>query len=183
MVFATGAQTEFGRLAELTHSQPEHLSTLEREMVRITRLITILAIAIGLVFFALGAGVAHLSLLEGYLFALGIIVANVPEGLLPTISLTLAMGARRMAARKAIVKRLERVETLGAVTVIVTDKTGTLTENKMTVREVWVPGGSWRVEGDGCSRTERSVQLTTPGTDDKTWIACCFLPHCVVMLK
>ena len=73
------------------------------------------------------------------MFALGIIVANVPEGLLPTISLALAMGVRRMAARNAIVKQLERVETLGAVTVIVTDKTGTLTENQMTAREIWLP--------------------------------------------
>lgn len=92
---------------------------------------------------------AKLSWTEGFVFALGIIVANVPEGLLPTLSLALAMGMRRMAARKAIVKRLERVETLGAVTVIVTDKTGTLTENQMTVREMWQPHAQFVVEGSG----------------------------------
>lgn len=149
VVFATGAQTEFGRLAQLTHAQPRHVSTLEREMIRITRLITVLAVGMGFIFFALGSGIAHLSVLEGFLFALGIIVANVPEGLLPELSLTLAAGARRMAARNAIVKRLERVETLGAVTVVVTDKTGTLTENEMTVRQIWLPDGSWRIEGNG----------------------------------
>ncbi|MFO0946612.1 MAG: HAD-IC family P-type ATPase [Planctomycetota bacterium] len=140
VVLATGAKTEFGRLAALTHQQPRQESPLQREMSRVTRLVTILAIGMGIAFFALGWGSGRLTLLEGFVFALGIIVANVPEGLLPTISLSLAIGVRRMASRNAIVKRLERVEALGAVTVIVTDKTGTLTHNQMTVREIWCQG-------------------------------------------
>ena len=149
VVFATAWRTEFGRLAKLTHGQPDQPSPLQREMQRMTRTITILALATGIVFFALGAGLGRLTPFEGFLFALGIIVANVPEGLLPTLSLALALGVRRMAARKAIVKRLERVEALGAVSVIVTDKTGTLTSNQMTVRHLWCTSGNYEVTGTG----------------------------------
>ena len=134
-------------------------------MIRITRLITILAVTMGVMFFVLGAAIAHLSPLEGSLFALGIIVANVPEGLLPEVSLTLAMSARRMAVRKAIVKRLERVETLGAVTVIVTDKTGTLTENQMTVREAWLPSANWQFEGSGYEPSGRVSSIDSVTED------------------
>jgi magnesium-transporting ATPase (P-type) len=153
VIIASGKKTEFGRLVDLTQEQPPRQSTLEREIERITRVITILALAMGVLFFLLGAGVAGLSTSQGFVFALGIIVANVPEGLLPTLSLALAMSVRRMARRNAIVKRLERVETLGAVTVIVTDKTGTLTENQMTVREVWTPDAQYSVSGEGYSPT------------------------------
>lgn len=165
VAIATGQKTEFGRLAQLTHEQPPQLSTLERELARITRLITYLALGMGVLFFVLGAGVARLSWTQGFLFALGIIVANVPEGLLPTLSLALAMGVRRMAARNAIVKRLERVETLGAVTVIVTDKTGTLTENQMTVREIWQPAAQFSVAGQGYAPVGE-IQCSEGSNDD-----------------
>lgn len=149
VVFATGARTEFGRLATLTHAQPTLPSPLQREMVHVTRIVTLLSVGLGVLFFALGWGTGRLTLVEGFLFALGIIVANVPEGLLPTISLALAIGVRRMAKRQAIVKRLERVEALGAVTVIVTDKTGTLTHNQMTVRAIWTSAIEYAVTGEG----------------------------------
>lgn len=149
IVFATGQQTEFGRLARLTHEQPDRLSPLEQEMQRITRIITVLAVMLGAVFFAIGWGFGRLTPTEGFVFALGLIVANVPEGLLPTLSLSLAIGVRRMAAKQAVVKRLERVETLGAVTTIVTDKTGTLTCNEMTVRELWLAGIEYQLSGAG----------------------------------
>ena len=77
---------------------------------------------------------------EGFLFALGVIVANVPEGLLPTLTLALALGVQRMACQGSLVKRLSAVETLGATTVICTDKTGTLTQNRMAARCVWIGG-------------------------------------------
>lgn len=148
-VFATGQQTEFGRLASLTHAQPNRPSPLEQEMLRITRMITVMAVTMGVVFFAIGWGMGRLTPAEGFVFALGLIVANVPEGLLPTLSLSLAISVRRMAAKQAVVKRLERVETLGAVTTIVTDKTGTLTCNQMTVRELWAAGREYQVSGTG----------------------------------
>ena len=83
------------------------------------------------------------------MFAIGIIVANVPEGLLPTLTMALSVAAQRMAKRHVLVKKLSSVETLGSTTVICTDKTGTLTANQMTVREVWLPGLSVEVDGVG----------------------------------
>ncbi len=179
VVFATGAQTEFGRLATLTHEQASLPGPLQREIRRITRVITILAVAMGGLFFALGWGVAGLTPVQGFLFALGIIVANVPEGLLPTISLSLAIAVRRMAARQAIVKRLERVEALGAVTVILTDKTGTLTRNQMTVRGLWCAGRTYEVSGTGYEPVGEISCSGTPATDSamiqmvRTAALCC----------
>ena len=88
-------------------------------------------------FVPLGTLVAGLPLGDAVIFAIGLLVANVPEGLLPTITLALAVGVRRLARRGALVKRLSAVETLGSTTVICTDKTGTLTENRMRPVSVW----------------------------------------------
>lgn len=163
VVFATGAATEFGRIAQLTAVQAERPSPLEREIDFLTRVVTAVALSLGLVCFALGTTVGGLSPLAGFLFAIGMIVANVPEGLLPTLTLSLAVAVRRMARRNAIVKRLSAVEALGAASVILTDKTGTLTENEMTVREVWAGGQSYRVTGTGYS-TQGSIEpLSGPG--------------------
>lgn len=105
-------------------------------MRRVAWLIALVAVGAGVVFLPLGL-VAGLSLAAALLFAIGLLVANVPEGLLPTITLALAVGVRSMARRGAVVKRLSAVETLGSTTVICTDKTGTLTANKMRVVEAW----------------------------------------------
>ncbi|MBE0476467.1 MAG: cation-transporting P-type ATPase [Coriobacteriia bacterium] len=153
VVFATGMDTEFGRIARLTRSVEEELSPLQKQMERITRLVALLAVSLGVVFFVLGYFVAGLTLIEGFLFAVGIIVANVPEGLLPTVTLSLAMGVQRMAGRNALVKQLAAVETLGSTTVICTDKTGTLTANEMTVRQVWTAEGRVEVHGVGYEPT------------------------------
>ncbi len=149
VVFATGMETEFGKIAHLTQSVGEALSPLQREMGRITRFVSILAVSIGVVFFILSVLVAQVSLAEGFIFALGMIVAFVPEGLLPTVTLSLAMGVQRMAERNALIKRLSAVETLGSTTVICTDKTGTLTQNEMTVRSLWLDGRRLEVTGVG----------------------------------
>jgi magnesium-transporting ATPase (P-type) len=149
VVFAIGAHTEFGRIARLTQEQTKILSPLEKELERVTRVVTILAVGLGILFFAAGFLFGGLSLAAAFIFAIGIIVANVPEGLLPTLTLSLAFGVKRMAKRKALVKKLSAVETLGATTVILTDKTGTLTENEMTVREMWLDDRFSRVSGNG----------------------------------
>jgi calcium-translocating P-type ATPase len=101
-----------------------------------------------LVFFGL-AVLLGMPPLDGFLLALGVTVALVPEGLLPTVTLSLARGARRMAGRQALVRNLEAVETLGSVTYICTDKTGTLTRNQMAVVRVWTPVGTAEVTGSG----------------------------------
>ncbi len=148
-VFATGMETQFGKIAELTQSVEEQPSPLQLEMGRVTQVVAIIASVIGVVFFILGYFVAGLSLIGGFVFSVGIIVALVPEGLLPTVSLALAMGVQRMAKRHALIKKLSSVETLGCTTVICTDKTGTLTKNEMTVRELWFNGNRVEVSGAG----------------------------------
>jgi len=149
VVFATGMDTEFGKIAHLTQSVAEELSPLQKEMGRVTKIVTVLAVGIGLFFFIVAILVAGVTLTESFIFSLGIIVAFVPEGMLPTVTLSLAMGVQRMAKRHALIKRLSAVETLGSTTVICTDKTGTLTQNEMTVREIWVSGRSITVSGVG----------------------------------
>lgn len=149
LVFATGMNTEFGKIANLTQSVGDEASPLQREIVVVTRMVTIIAIGVGLLFFVLALLLAGMNLSESFIFGLGMIVAFVPEGLLPTITLSLAMGVQRMVKRNALVKRLSAVETLGCTTVICTDKTGTLTQNEMTVREMWVAGQRLTVTGVG----------------------------------
>src|SRR3954452_9528587 len=112
------------------------------------KLIAVIGLATGVVFFAIGTLAAGLPLPEALNFAIGLLVANVPEGLLPTITLALAVGARRMARRRALIKRLASVETLGSTDVICTDKTGTLTEGRMAVRR-WSTAGGEHTAEDG----------------------------------
>jgi sodium/potassium-transporting ATPase subunit alpha len=135
VVFATGMRTEFGRIAQLTGTVTSGLSPLQREIIKITRVIAAIATIMGVVFFVTGHLIGR-TFWENFIFAVGIIIANVPEGLLPTVTLSLAMGSQRMVKRKALIKTLTSVETLGSVSVICTDKTGTLTQNKMDVKRI-----------------------------------------------
>lgn len=137
IVIATGMQTKFGMIAELAQTIADEPSPLQRELERVTQFVTLLAVCIGTLFFALALIVAKVNLSEGFIFALGMIVAFVPEGMVPTVSLALAIGVRRMARANALIKRLSAVETLGCTTVICTDKTGTITKNQMTMRKLW----------------------------------------------
>src|SRR5450759_3615336 len=149
LVYATGMNTEIGKIASLTQGVKEEKSPLQIELGNVSKVIAAIAITVGLIFFLLGLFIVHLSRSAAFIFAIGLIVANVPEGLLPTVSLALAMGTQRMAKRHALIKKLSSVETLGSTTVICTDKTGTLTTNEMTVREVWVAGRAIHVGGVG----------------------------------
>ncbi len=146
VVFATGMRTEFGRIAHLTGAVSAGLTPLQKEIVKTTRLIAFLAAMVGIVFFVIGYFIGR-SFWENFIFAIGVIVALVPEGMLPTVTLSLAMGSQRMAGRKALIKALNSVETLGSVTVICTDKTGTLTQNKMEVKQLWSDGKTGGPEG------------------------------------
>lgn len=138
-VFATGMTTEFGRIAHLTGAVEAGLSPLQKEIIKATRLLAVIAAAVGISFFVLGFIIGR-GFWHNFIFAIGITVALIPEGMLPTMTLSLAMGSQRMAKRKALMKTLTSVETLGAVTVICTDKTGTLTQNKMAVTKIWSGG-------------------------------------------
>jgi Ca2+-transporting ATPase len=139
LVYATGSETEFGQIAHLTTSTARNTSTLEVQVQRIVHTITIIALSVGLLIFAMGVLIQQKTPQECLVYAVGIIVGFVPEGLLPQISLTLALNVQRMARRQALVRRLSAVETLGSVSVICTDKTGTITCNRMTVEEIWLP--------------------------------------------
>ena len=123
-----------------------------------SRVLAAIAIGVGVGFFLISLLVGTKAS-DGFLFAVGVTVAVVPEGLLPTVTLSLAIGAQRMAARHALVRHLEAVETLGSTTFIATDKTGTLTRNEMAVVEVWMPSGTTVVK-DGGYTPDAEVECT-----------------------
>jgi calcium-translocating P-type ATPase len=139
LVFATGMHTAFGKIAHLTQTTDDVPSPLQREIATLSHLIAALAVSIGLIVFVIGRFIG-LPMSASLVFAIGIIVANVPEGLLPTVTLAMAMAARRMAKRKTLVRHLPSVEALGSAAVICTDKTGTLTQNRMEIRSVHMDG-------------------------------------------
>lgn len=157
VVYATGMSTEFGKIAHLTQSLKEESSPLQNEMAKLTKKVSAISVSIGVAFFFLAIFLADTHPVEAFIFALGMIVAFIPEGLLPTVTLSLAMGVQRMAKRNALIKRLSAVETLGCTTVICTDKTGTLTQNEMTVSNLWIDGASLDVSGVGYDATGGSI--------------------------
>ena len=148
LVFATGMQTELGRIAALSERVEAEESPLEHQVRRVAWLIALVAVGAGFAFLPIGWLAAGLPLADAFTFAIGLIVANVPEGLLPTLTLALAAGVAGLARRGALVKRLSAVETLGSTTVICTDKTGTLTENRMRTVRIWTPLGEIDFDAD-----------------------------------
>lgn len=149
VVIATGMTTEIGKIAYLTQSVKGELSPLQKEINRLTKLIAVLSIAMGFVFFFVGLTLTKMSLVTSFMFAIGIILANVPEGLMPTVTLALSMAVRRMAKKNALIKKLSSVETLGCTNVICTDKTGTLTTNQMSVKKIWINNKVIEITGNG----------------------------------
>ena len=141
---ATGGATRLAGIAELTSSAQRPPGPLAVELQRIVRVTALLTVSAGVAFFVL-TRFTGMSARDGFLFAVGVTVALVPEGLLPTLTLSLSMGAQRMARRNALVRHLQAVETLGSTTFICTDKTGTLTRNEMEVVEAWTERGAVRV--------------------------------------
>jgi calcium-translocating P-type ATPase len=142
LVFATGMHTELGRIAALSERVTIEESPLDTQVRRVAWLIALIAVVSGIAFIPIATLGAGLSLSLAVVFAVGLIVGNVPEGLLPVITLALAAGVRDLVACGAVVKRLSAVETLGSTTVICTDKTGTLTANRMQVEAAWAVGGA-----------------------------------------
>ena len=132
LVCETGMDTQIGKIVELTKQASNVKTPIGKELNYFIKIISSIAIGLGITFFAVSVAIGK-GEISSLIFAIGIIVANVPEGLLPTVTLALTMASKRMARKNALIKNLESVETLGSTTVICTDKTGTLTQNKITV--------------------------------------------------
>jgi calcium-translocating P-type ATPase len=137
LVFATGMHTELGRIAALSERVDAEESPLEQQVRKVAWLIALIAVTLGVAFMPIAMLGAGLPFTDAVVFAVGLLVGNVPEGLLPVITLALAVGVRGLVREGAVVKRLSAVETLGSTDVICTDKTGTLTENRMRATSVW----------------------------------------------
>ncbi|MFF1385064.1 cation-translocating P-type ATPase [Arthrobacter sp. NPDC058288] len=162
VVLVTGGNTRLAEIAALTGQVKAPPTPLAQELQRIVRITATMALGIGVLFFVLSLLVG-ISWRDAFLFAIGVAVALVPEGLLPTVTLSLAVGAQRMAQRNALVRNLEAVETLGSTTFICTDKTGTLTQNRMNAVEVWTPEGVLSIIGAGYGP---EAEVTGSGTGE-----------------
>jgi sodium/potassium-transporting ATPase subunit alpha len=140
MVFKTGDSTVIGRIAGLATSADASETTLSKDIETFIMYISGIAITLGVTFFILGLIIGY-PIITNVIFAIGIIVANVPEGLLATVTVSLALTAKRMAKKFVLVKNMEAVETLGSTSCICSDKTGTLTQNRMSVSQMYINGG------------------------------------------
>jgi len=150
VVVATGAETEIGQIHRLVGAATVLATPLTAKLARFSRTLTVAILALAAATFAAGL-LRRQDAVETFTAAVALAVGAIPEGLPAAVTITLAIGVARMARRQAVIRRLPAVETLGSTTVICADKTGTLTENQMTVRELWTSGGSARVTGNGYS--------------------------------
>ena len=165
VITATGMTTEFGKIADLTANIKEEKSPLQKELARVGKFIAKVTFVIVVVVFLLGI-MSGKSWFDMFLFAVSLGVAAVPEGLPATMTIALALGVQRMAKRKAIIRKLSSVETLGSTTVICTDKTGTLTKNEMTVKQAWINHKVIKVEGEGYQPTGGFLYNNKAFSDD-----------------
>jgi Ca2+-transporting ATPase len=148
VVVATGVQTETGRISSLVASAPNLSTPFTRKVARMSQVLLYVILVLAGMTFAIGwlRGEAAFDM---FMAAVAMAVGAIPEGLPAAVTVVLAIGVKRMAARRAIIRKLPAVETLGGVTVICSDKTGTLTQNQMTVERVWSGGGWYEISGVG----------------------------------
>ncbi len=149
VAYATGMNTQFGKIASLTQTVREEESPLQKEIAITAKYDFIIAVAVGVVFFTASLLFLHVDLATSILFMIGVMVCCVPEGLQVTVSSALAINVLKMVKQNVLVKRLSAVQTLGSVTIICTDKTGTITKGEMTVNEIWVRDQVIEVSGLG----------------------------------
>ncbi|MDP2794846.1 MAG: HAD-IC family P-type ATPase [Sulfurisoma sp.] len=165
LVIATGNATETGRISQLIANAPDLATPLTRKMAEFANLL--LWVILGLAALTMGVGwLRGERLFDMFMAAVALAVGAIPEGLPAAMTITLAIGVSRMARRRAIIRRLPAVETLGSTTVICSDKTGTLTENAMTVTELWAGGETFEVTGLGYApegELRRAGQIVLPG--------------------
>lgn len=161
LVYGTGMNTQIGHIVQLTKEAVATDTPIRKELHHFIRIISTIAITLGVLFFALSVLLGK-PFIGSLIFAIGIIVANVPEGLLPTVTLALTMASKRMAGKNALIRNLEAVETLGSTTVICTDKTGTITQNRMKVTSLVLGEREWSAYQSG---------LAQAGGFDEAWAA------------
>jgi Ca2+-transporting ATPase len=165
VVYATGMMTQFGRIAHLTQTIEEEATPFQKELNKLSKVTAWAALLIGAIVAAVGYFSLGFELREVTLLALGIVVAVIPEGLVATLTLSLAIAVQRLAQRGVLVKKLSTAERLGLVSVICTDKSGTLTQNQMTVRDIWVARKRIKVTGVGYEPQGNFI----PEPDGKAW--------------
>lgn len=175
IVIATGDRTVMGDIASLVTGIGDKQTPLGREISSFVKVITILSVVSGVLFFGITLSF-HVKLFDAFLFMIGITVGNVPEGLLPALTVALTLTAKRMASKQCLVKHLEAVETLGSTSTICTDKTGTLTQNKMTVEHLWFGSDTFTFRNGSlvCMEARQSEQIK----DDGDWRA---LKRCAML--
>ncbi len=149
LVTSTGEETEIGKIATSLEAVEDKETPLQRQLKNLSKLLAILVVVVCIAVFALGYFRTGDDLLETFMVAVSLAVAAIPEGLTAVVTIVLSIGMNRMADRKAIVKNLLSVETLGSTTVICSDKTGTLTQNEMTITKIFTNDEEYEVEGSG----------------------------------
>ncbi len=174
VVTCTGANTEMGRIAGMLQTAGDNSTPLQRRMVEISRILSLLCLFVCALTFGFGLAQGN-DLFDMFLIAVSLAVAAIPEGLPAIVTIVLSIGVQRMAQRSAIVKKLPAVETLGCASVICSDKTGTLTQNKMTVTEVWTARPSHRADAltvaalcNDATLTRENGQATFSGDPTET---------------
>lgn len=151
LIYGTGMNTQIGGIVQLTKETEPVETPIRLELRRFIRIISVIAITLGVLFFVLSLLMGN-PFISSLIFAIGIIVANVPEGLLPTVTLALTIASKRMARKNALIRNLEAVETLGSTTVICTDKTGTITQNRMKVSTLVLGERAWSAYQHGLAQ-------------------------------
>jgi len=166
IVVRTGDNTVIGQIANLAQTTSTLETPLRREINKFVGKIGLLAFSVGALYFLL-ACLLGFDLVENFVYAIGLIIANVPQGLIPTVTMLLTISAKKLGRRQVMVKRLESVETLGATTVIASDKTGTLTQNRMTVVDLWYDGKMTSVSYDRYMKEKpEGVELSMLNNDE-----------------
>ncbi len=148
IVFATGAATEVGRISTLVSTADILETPLTQKIAAFSRLLLVVILALATITFVVGV-IRGQSTFDMFMAAVALAVGAIPEGLPAAVTITLAIGVSRMARRRAIIRKLPAVETLGSTTIVCSDKTGTLTVNQMTVRKIYAAGQTFEVAGSG----------------------------------